>query len=272
MDHRKGDNMEGDGRNLKRHTSLLSDNLVVTFVRGVLPPLETCPDRVIVHIGVSLMSVGIFDDGNALREVLRYQLFNYFSWGVPCSRFASVALRSLLSFHHNDTSVFHQTTAVTHGCNSYRCVSLSTCHPRNMCSIAASLGMLHPDHMSAEGLPMTVRTVYVISPEKILKLALTYPASTGRNFDEVCFVVAFVLEGGLNYDTAGLAWLLERRVEVMGWKGRRGAHIVRWHMIGGVGSFCDKTFFWGMKESCSFPGRLKTCFLSSDRLPGPRER
>ena len=46
--------------------------------------------------------------------------------------------------------------------------------------------MLHPDHMSAEGLPMTVRTVYVISPEKILKLALTYPASTGRNFDEVC--------------------------------------------------------------------------------------
>ncbi|CAB1104712.1 unnamed protein product [Ectocarpus sp. CCAP 1310/34] len=52
-------------------------------------------------------------------------------------------------------------------------------------SIAASLGMLHPDHMSAEGLPMTVRTVYVISPEKILKLALTYPASTGRNFDEI---------------------------------------------------------------------------------------
>ncbi|CAM9222686.1 unnamed protein product [Scytosiphon promiscuus] len=52
-------------------------------------------------------------------------------------------------------------------------------------SIAASLGMLHPDHMSAEGLPMTVRTVYVINPEKVLKLALTYPASTGRNFDEI---------------------------------------------------------------------------------------
>lgn len=53
-------------------------------------------------------------------------------------------------------------------------------------SIAASLGMLHPDCMNAEGLPMTVRTVYVISPDKTLKLALTYPASTGRNFDEVC--------------------------------------------------------------------------------------
>lgn len=39
--------------------------------------------------------------------------------------------------------------------------------------------------MSATGLPMTVRTVYIINPEKVLKLALTYPASTGRNFDEV---------------------------------------------------------------------------------------
>lgn len=53
-------------------------------------------------------------------------------------------------------------------------------------SIAASLGMLHPDYSSVEGLPLTVRTVYVINPEKVLKLALTYPASTGRNFDEVC--------------------------------------------------------------------------------------
>lgn len=58
-------------------------------------------------------------------------------------------------------------------------------------SIAASLGMLHPDHMSATGLPMTVRTVYIVNPEKVLKLALTYPASTGRNFDEVGYI--FVL-------------------------------------------------------------------------------
>lgn len=55
--------------------------------------------------------------------------------------------------------------------------------------------MLHPDCTNAVGLPMTVRTVYVISPEKILKLSLTYPASTGRNFDEVgrlFFVFVFV--------------------------------------------------------------------------------
>lgn len=48
--------------------------------------------------------------------------------------------------------------------------------------------MLHPDHMSATGLPMTVRTVYILNPEKVLKLALTYPASTGRNFDEVGYI------------------------------------------------------------------------------------
>ena len=31
----------------------------------------------------------------------------------------------------------------------------------------------------------TVRTVFVIGPDKIIKLALTYPMSTGRNFDEI---------------------------------------------------------------------------------------
>jgi alkyl hydroperoxide reductase subunit AhpC len=30
-----------------------------------------------------------------------------------------------------------------------------------------------------------VRTVYVIGPDKKVKLTLTYPASTGRNFDEI---------------------------------------------------------------------------------------
>jgi len=35
----------------------------------------------------------------------------------------------------------------------------------------------------------TVRTVYVIGPDKKVKLTLTYPMSTGRNFDEVLRVV-----------------------------------------------------------------------------------
>lgn len=55
---------------------------------------------------------------------------------------------------------------------------------------------------------MTVRTVYVISPEKVLKLALTYPASTGRNFDEVslvfCPCLVRVLKKQNNSSTRGV--------------------------------------------------------------------
>ena len=36
---------------------------------------------------------------------------------------------------------------------------------------------------------MTVRSVFVISPDNKLKLSLTYPASTGRNFDEILRVI-----------------------------------------------------------------------------------
>ncbi len=36
---------------------------------------------------------------------------------------------------------------------------------------------------------MTVRSVFVIGPDKKVKLTLTYPASTGRNFDEVIRVI-----------------------------------------------------------------------------------
>ena len=36
---------------------------------------------------------------------------------------------------------------------------------------------------------VTVRSVFVIGPDKAVKLTLTYPASTGRNFDEVLRVI-----------------------------------------------------------------------------------
>lgn len=46
-------------------------------------------------------------------------------------------------------------------------------------------GMIHPNADST----LTVRSVYVIGPDKKLKLTLTYPASTGRNFDEILRVI-----------------------------------------------------------------------------------
>ncbi len=35
----------------------------------------------------------------------------------------------------------------------------------------------------------TVRNVYVIGPDKNIKLMITYPMSTGRNFDEILRVI-----------------------------------------------------------------------------------
>ncbi|MEW5757695.1 MAG: peroxiredoxin [Pseudomonadota bacterium] len=42
-------------------------------------------------------------------------------------------------------------------------------------------GMIHPNASET----LTVRSVFVISPDKKIKLMITYPASTGRNFDEI---------------------------------------------------------------------------------------
>jgi alkyl hydroperoxide reductase subunit AhpC len=51
--------------------------------------------------------------------------------------------------------------------------------------IASLYGMIHPNANDT----MTVRSVFVIGPDKKIKLMLTYPASTGRNFDEILRVL-----------------------------------------------------------------------------------
>ena len=45
--------------------------------------------------------------------------------------------------------------------------------------------MIHPKASEK----FTVRSVYVIGPDKKVKLMITYPASTGRNFDELLRVI-----------------------------------------------------------------------------------
>jgi len=51
--------------------------------------------------------------------------------------------------------------------------------------IAEMYDMIHPNALNN----LTVRTVYIIGPDKKIKLMLTYPASTGRNFDEILRVI-----------------------------------------------------------------------------------
>jgi thioredoxin-dependent peroxiredoxin len=51
--------------------------------------------------------------------------------------------------------------------------------------VSTAYGMIHPNADSAA----TVRSVFVIGPDKKIKLTITYPASTGRNFLEILRVV-----------------------------------------------------------------------------------
>ena len=51
--------------------------------------------------------------------------------------------------------------------------------------VADLYDMIHPNASDTA----TVRSVFVIGPDKKIKLTITYPASTGRNFDEILRVV-----------------------------------------------------------------------------------
>jgi len=51
--------------------------------------------------------------------------------------------------------------------------------------IALTYDMIHPN----ASLTATVRSLFVIGPDKTIKLIITYPASTGRNFQEILRVI-----------------------------------------------------------------------------------
>jgi len=51
--------------------------------------------------------------------------------------------------------------------------------------VADLYDMIHPNANDT----LTVRSVFIIGPDKKVKLTLTYPASTGRNVDEIIRVL-----------------------------------------------------------------------------------
>ena len=51
--------------------------------------------------------------------------------------------------------------------------------------ISRLYGMIHPN----ASMTHTVRSVFIIAPDKTIRLMITYPASTGRNFDELLRVI-----------------------------------------------------------------------------------
>ncbi|KAG0301497.1 hypothetical protein BGZ98_008291 [Dissophora globulifera] len=61
-------------------------------------------------------------------------------------------------------------------------------------------------NVDQKGIPFTVRSVFVIDPKKVIRLTLSYPASTGRNFDEILRVVDSLQLGDKNRITTPADW------------------------------------------------------------------
>jgi len=56
--------------------------------------------------------------------------------------------------------------------------------------VSALYGMLDQTNLEKQtGMPLTVRSVFIIDPNRKIRLILTYPASCGRNFDEIIRVI-----------------------------------------------------------------------------------
>lgn len=55
--------------------------------------------------------------------------------------------------------------------------------------LAVQFGMIDPDEKDDKGMPLTCRAVFIIGPDKKLKLSILYPATTGRNFNEILRVI-----------------------------------------------------------------------------------
>lgn len=51
--------------------------------------------------------------------------------------------------------------------------------------VASLYDMIHPNSLANA----TVRSVFIIDPKKVIRTTFTYPASTGRNFDEILRVI-----------------------------------------------------------------------------------
>ncbi|KAL3284199.1 hypothetical protein HHI36_018362 [Cryptolaemus montrouzieri] len=55
--------------------------------------------------------------------------------------------------------------------------------------LACELHMLDPEEKDSDGIPLSARAVFIIDNKKKLRLSMLYPATVGRNFDEILRVI-----------------------------------------------------------------------------------
>jgi len=79
-------------------------------------------------------------------------------------------------------------------------------HERKVSALYDMLDHQDITNVDTKGIPFTVRSVFVIDPKKIIRLMITYPASTGRNFDEVIRVIDSLQLGDKHRITTPANW------------------------------------------------------------------
>lgn len=70
------------------------------------------------------------------------------------------------------------------------------------CEVAQLYDMIHPGESNTEA----VRSVFIIDPDKKIRLSMTYPMSVGRNFDEILRVIDALQLGDKNSIATPADW------------------------------------------------------------------
>ncbi|KAB5593859.1 hypothetical protein CTheo_2711 [Ceratobasidium theobromae] len=77
---------------------------------------------------------------------------------------------------------------------------------RKVATLYDMLDAVDPTNVDAKGIPFTIRTVFVIDPKKVIRLTISYPAQTGRSFDEILRVIDSLQLGDKHRITTPVNW------------------------------------------------------------------
>jgi alkyl hydroperoxide reductase subunit AhpC len=148
-----------------------------------LCPLAVCTNACISYYCHSLLSAVVFMHPGDFTPVCTTEL------GKAASMEADFTKRNvkLVGFSCNDNTSHKAWIADIKAATGADVKFPLFCDPDR--AAATDLGILDSSNKDAKGMPLTVRSVFVLKPDKTIALMMTYPASTGRHFGEILRVV-----------------------------------------------------------------------------------